>query len=115
MAIEMKILILEVYWDSKLVINQLLIEYEVRNDDLIPYYMLATQLLQRFDVVALEHIPRKENQMADAFANLASNIELREGDAVSVPVCQRWVVPLITKSTLEDANIIYVLPIDTEE
>lgn len=73
-SVEIKIPMLEVYGDSKLVI----IEYEVRNDDLVPYYRLATQLLQRFDVVTLEHIPRKENQMADTLVNLALNKGLRD-------------------------------------
>ncbi|CAB4309209.1 unnamed protein product [Prunus armeniaca] len=72
MAMEMKISSLEVYGDSMLVINQLLTHYEVRKDDPIPYYQMATQLLERFDFVTLEHVPRKDNQMADALANLAA-------------------------------------------
>ncbi|KAM1353366.1 hypothetical protein ACFX2H_032866 [Malus domestica] len=90
MAINMEIKALEVYGDSKLIINQLLTEYEVRKDDLVPYFWLATQLLQRFEVVTLEHVPRKENQMADALTNLASSMTLGEYEAVDVPVCQRW-------------------------
>ncbi|KAM1448103.1 hypothetical protein ACFXTO_007114 [Malus domestica] len=45
MAINMEITTLEVYGDSKLIISQLLTEYEVRKDDLVPYFRLATQLL----------------------------------------------------------------------
>ncbi|KAM2549289.1 hypothetical protein TB1_013673 [Malus domestica] len=45
MAINMEIIALEIYGDSKLIINQLLTEYEVRKDDLVPYFRLATQLL----------------------------------------------------------------------
>ncbi|CAL2271126.1 unnamed protein product [Prunus armeniaca] len=72
MVVEMKISSLEVYGDSMLVINQLLTHYEVRKDDLIPYHQMATQLLERFDFVTLEHVPRKDNQMADALALGAS-------------------------------------------
>ncbi|KAM1335764.1 hypothetical protein ACFX2H_039806 [Malus domestica] len=90
MAINMEITALEIYGDSKLIINQLLTEYEVRKDDLVPYFRLATQLLQRFEAVTLEHVPRKENQMADALANLASSMTLGEDEAANVPVCQRW-------------------------
>ncbi|KAM2695361.1 hypothetical protein EV1_039865 [Malus domestica] len=61
MAIDMEIIALEIYGDSKLIINQLLTEYEVRKDDLVPYFRLATQLLQRFEAITLEHVPRKEN------------------------------------------------------
>ncbi|CAL9018761.1 unnamed protein product [Prunus brigantina] len=94
MAVEMKISSLEVYGDSTLVINQLLTHYEVRKDDLIPYHQMATQLLERFDFVTLEHVPRKDNQMADALANLAATLALTKDEAVNLPVCQRWVVPL---------------------
>ncbi|KAM2671182.1 hypothetical protein EV1_007020 [Malus domestica] len=45
MAINMEITTLEVYGDSNLIISQLLTEYEVRKDDLVLYFRLATQLL----------------------------------------------------------------------
>ncbi|XP_070664565.1 uncharacterized protein [Malus domestica] len=38
MVINMEIIALEVYGNSKLIINQLLTEYEVRKDDLVPYF-----------------------------------------------------------------------------
>ncbi|XP_070667455.1 uncharacterized protein [Malus domestica] len=108
MAINMGIIALEIFGDSKLIINQLLTEYEVRKDDLIPYFRLATQLLQEFETVTLEHVPRKENQMADALANLASSMTLGEDEAADVPVCQRWVIPLVTEMLLDDTNVISV-------
>ncbi|KAM1206144.1 hypothetical protein FF1_006824 [Malus domestica] len=115
MAINMEIAALEIYGDSKLIINQLLTEYEVRKDDLIPYFRLATQLLQRFEAVTLEHVPRKENQMADALANLASSMTLGEDEATNVPVCQRWVIPLVTEIVLSDTNVISILSVNVEE
>ncbi|KAM2067325.1 hypothetical protein ACFX1T_043670 [Malus domestica] len=115
MAINMEIAALEIYGDSKLIINQLLTEYEVRKDDLVPYFRLATQLLQRFEAVTLEHVPRKENQMADALANLASSMTLGEDEATNVPVCQRWVIPLVTEIVLSDTNVISILPVNVEE
>ena len=42
MALDMKISYLEVYGDSKLVINQLLTHYEVKHEGLIPYFQMAT-------------------------------------------------------------------------
>ncbi|KAM1331275.1 hypothetical protein ACFX15_043014 [Malus domestica] len=110
MAINMEITAFEVYGDSKL-----LTKYEVRKDDLVPYFRLATQLLQRFEAVTLEHVLRKENQMADVLANLASSMTLGEDEAADVPVCQRWVIPLITEILLDDINLISVLPVDVEE
>ncbi|XP_070664533.1 uncharacterized protein [Malus domestica] len=87
----------------------------VRKDDLIPYFWLATQLLQDFETVTLEHVPRKENQMAYALANLASSMTLGEDEAADVPICQRWVIPLIIEMLLDDTNVISVLPVDVEE
>ncbi|KAM2415787.1 hypothetical protein ACFX1X_002106 [Malus domestica] len=115
MAINMEIAALEIYGDSKLIINQLLTEYEVRKDDLVPYFRLATQLLQRFEAVTLRHVPRKENQMADALANLTSSMTLGEDEATNVPVCQRWVIPLVTEIVLSDTNVISILPVNVEE
>ncbi|KAB2604851.1 hypothetical protein D8674_037138 [Pyrus ussuriensis x Pyrus communis] len=115
MAINMEITALEVYGDSKLIINQLLTEYEVRKDDLVPYFRLATQLLRKFEAVTLEHVPRKENQMADALANLASSMTLGKDEVADVPVCQRWVIPLVNEMSLDDTNVISVLPVDAEE
>ncbi|KAM1866570.1 hypothetical protein ACFX13_009407 [Malus domestica] len=86
MVINMEIISLEVYGESKLIINQLLTEYEVRKDDLVSYFQLATQLLQKF-------------------ATLGSSMTLGEDEAVDVPVCQRWVIPLITKMILDDTNV----------
>ncbi|KAM1754933.1 hypothetical protein ACFX12_007327 [Malus domestica] len=115
MAINMEIIALEIYGDSKLIINQLLTKYEVRKDDIVSYFRLATQLLQRFEAVTLEHVPRKENQMADALANLASSITLGEDEATNVPVCQRWVIPPVTEMVLSDTNVISILPVNIEE
>ena len=93
MAIELKIVDLDVYGDSKLIINQLQGDYEVKKDNLVPYFQYATHLIENFERVVLEHVPRKENRMADALANLATTLALLEGEQVSVPVCQRWVLP----------------------
>ena len=42
MVIEMKMTNLEICGDSKLVINQLLALYEVKSDELVPYFQYAT-------------------------------------------------------------------------
>ncbi|XP_050124437.1 uncharacterized protein LOC126601728 [Malus sylvestris] len=78
-------------------------------------FRLATQLLQKFETVTLEHVPRKENQMVDTLANLASSMTLGEKEAADVPVCHRWVIPLVTEMLLDDTNFISVLPVDAEE
>ena len=92
MALDMKISYLEVYGDSKLVINQLLTHYEVKHEGLIPYFRMAIRLIEKFDRVSLEHIPRNENRMVDALANLTTTLALLEGEKANVPVCNSWVL-----------------------
>ncbi|KAM1030458.1 hypothetical protein TB1_033670 [Malus domestica] len=115
MAINMEIPALEIYGHSKLIINQLLTEYEVRKDDLVPYFRLATQLLRRFEALTLEHVPRKENQMADTLTNVALSMTLEEDEVANVPICQRWVIPLVTEMVLSDTNVISILPVNVKE
>ncbi|XP_075103650.1 uncharacterized protein LOC142178224 [Nicotiana tabacum] len=49
MALDLKILQLEIYSDSKLIINQLLRIYNVKKEDLLPYHQYASCLLEKFD------------------------------------------------------------------
>ncbi|KAM1607185.1 hypothetical protein ACFX1Z_027797 [Malus domestica] len=53
--------------------------------------------------------------MADALANLASSMTLGEEEVANVTVCQRWVIPLVTKMLLDDTNVILVVLVDAEE
>ena len=76
MVVDMKQLWLEVYRDSKLIINQLLNTYEVRNPELVPYYNYATRMIGWLDGVTLEHVLRKKNRQADALAKLVSPVAL---------------------------------------
>ena len=56
MAINMQISNLKVFGDSKLIINQLLILYEVKKIELMPYFKYALKLLTQFDTFSIEHI-----------------------------------------------------------
>lgn len=62
---------LEVYLDSKLVVEQLAGRYRVKNADLAPLFRQASELLRRFPEVELKHVPREKNKGADALANKA--------------------------------------------
>ena len=76
MAIKMGILQLEMFGDSKLVINQILEQYDVKKEDPVPYCKYVKKLLANFKAITLEYIPRKENRQADALANLATALAL---------------------------------------
>ncbi|GAU46722.1 hypothetical protein TSUD_100140 [Trifolium subterraneum] len=71
-AIDLRIKNIDIYGDSTLVINQIKGEWETRHAGLIPYRDYARRLLTFFNKVELHHIPRDENQMADALATLSS-------------------------------------------
>ncbi|XP_038881530.1 uncharacterized protein LOC120073031 [Benincasa hispida] len=74
MALEIGVACIEISSDSKLIINQLLCQYEVKHDDLKPYFTYAHQLMEKFESVVLEHVPRIENKKADALVNLATTL-----------------------------------------
>lgn len=76
-TIDLKIKILEVYGDSALVISQIRGDWEVRDPKLIPYKEHVSKLILYFDEVTFHHIPRAENQLADALATLASMFKVK--------------------------------------
>ncbi|CAJ2644569.1 unnamed protein product [Trifolium pratense] len=71
-AVDLRIKILEVYGDSALVICQVKGEWETRHPKLIPYCARVMELAKHFDEITFHHIPREENQVADALATLSS-------------------------------------------
>ncbi|TYK06432.1 uncharacterized protein E5676_scaffold163G001350 [Cucumis melo var. makuwa] len=81
MASEFGIKCIEIFGDSKLIINQLSYQYEVKHQDLKPYFSYARRLMDKFDSIILEHIPRSENKKADALANLATALTQKKKGA----------------------------------
>ena len=77
-AIEYKVKILEVYGDSALVVHQIKGEWETRDQKLIPYQAYIKGLMEYFDDITFHHIPREDNQLADALATLSSMFELNQ-------------------------------------
>ncbi|XP_052481148.1 uncharacterized protein LOC128035446 [Gossypium raimondii] len=71
-AIKRKIKILEVHGDSALVIYQIRGDWEVRDSKLVKYRDLVAELVKEFKEVTFNYFPRKENQLAEALATLAS-------------------------------------------
>lgn len=62
---------LHVRSDSQLLVRQMRGEYRVKNPGLQPLYRQAREMLERFDRVSFEHVPREQNRDADRLANLA--------------------------------------------
>lgn len=62
---------LEVYLDSKLVVEQINGRYRVKKPELQPLHKRAKELLDGFGEVAVAHVERERNRGADALANRA--------------------------------------------
>lgn len=75
-AIGLNIKILEVYRDSALVINQVKGEWEARDHKFIPYKHVL-KFIPYFNEITFHHIPREENQFADALTTLSSMFKVK--------------------------------------
>jgi ribonuclease HI len=63
--------IIHVRADSLLVIKQLRGEWKIKHANMRPLAVAARRLLNAYDVVDLQHVPRAENTVADALVNAA--------------------------------------------
>ena len=67
---------MEIFGDSMLVINQLIGEYECKDDILRIYHEECLQLLREFKKVTIEHVPKFYNSDANRLAQHASGYRL---------------------------------------
>lgn len=68
---EMGVKDLKVKGDSKLVINQVLQKWQVKNEELQRYHKKATDLIRSFASFEAEHVLREFNTHADRLSNVA--------------------------------------------
>ena len=68
----------ELRMDSELVVRQLTGRYKVRNPGLVPLHKRILALRERFDRVALVHVPREQNRVADRLANQALDHQIAD-------------------------------------
>ncbi|RVW15439.1 hypothetical protein CK203_094721 [Vitis vinifera] len=102
-ALELEIRQIEVFGDSNLVLRQIQGEWKTRDVKLRPYHAYLELLVGRFDDLRYTHLPRAQNQFADALATLASMID--------IPI-DATVRPLLIES--RSAPAYYCLIEDTE-
>jgi dinuclear metal center YbgI/SA1388 family protein len=62
---------LRIISDSELLVRQLKQEYRVKSESLKELFAQAHSLIHQFDHVEVKHVPRGENQVADALVNAA--------------------------------------------
>lgn len=68
----------EVYLDSKLVVEQMNGAWKIKAPELMPLYAQARELLQRFPEVKIAHVDRSKNRGADHLANMAIDAHVRK-------------------------------------
>jgi probable phosphoglycerate mutase len=61
----------ELYLDSKLVVEQMNGRYRVKSPELAPLYKQASDLAKQFPDIKISHVERAKNAGADALANMA--------------------------------------------
>ena len=81
-AMAKKVKNLKVYRDSALVIYQLRGDWLTWDSRMILYHKQAMEMVDNFEVINIEHLPRNENQMADALATLAAMFQINSKDKV---------------------------------
>ena len=84
---------LEIHGDSNLVIQQTQCIWKTRDEKLEPYHAYLDLLVARFDELRYIHLPRVENQFADALATLASMVEIPAGVIVRPLLIETGSVP----------------------
>lgn len=62
---------LEVYLDSKLVVEQMNGAWKIKAPELMPLQIEAKKLIKEFPQVVIAHVDRSRNRGADHLANLA--------------------------------------------
>ena len=67
---------MEVCSDSNLVLRQIQGDWRTRDVKLRSYHAYLELLTERFDDLRYTHLPRVQNQFADALATLASSVDI---------------------------------------
>ncbi|CAL8167550.1 unnamed protein product [Prunus armeniaca] len=75
--------------DSQLVVNQVITEFEAKDESMAAYLVETRQLLDQFNAYQIRQIPRSENNHDDALSRLASAIDDRAGRHLPVEVLAR--------------------------
>ena len=82
--LELRAIDVWVIGDSQLVLWQLTEEYKCNNLLLAPYFIIAIQLLDSFDNVEFELVPRESKWEVDELAQIAYGVKLEKKNHLSI-------------------------------
>jgi len=80
---------LEAYGDSKLVVNQVKGEYEVRHEDLMLHHHATIKLANSFDGFYISHVSHLLSTKANTLADLAATLVLPANTIYRLTVATR--------------------------
>jgi len=102
---------LQAYGDSKLIVNQVKGEYEVRHEDLVPYHHAIIEKANLFDGFYIGHVSRFQNTKADALAALAATLALLIDTTYHLTIATRR---LVCPKQMLETNEVHVTSIGFE-
>jgi len=73
------------------------------------------QLLDKLEIVKLEHVPKSANKMPEALANLATTLAQGAKENITILVSGQWVVTPPEDADVEEVKTISVYEIDEED
>lgn len=76
---------LEIYLDSKLVVEQMNGAWKIKARELMPLQIEAKELLRGFPEIVIAHVDRSKNRGADHLANMAIDAHVRKTKKKSAP------------------------------
>ncbi|XP_040369505.1 uncharacterized protein LOC121051331 [Rosa chinensis] len=114
--LEMGIGDVQILGDSLLVINQLCNEFRCNSFTLVPYWNRALDLLDQFDNIHLEYIPRERNFAANELAQLATRVTLRYGVRERILKVEHRTLPswMARRDPPDDTSVATLEPIDLD-
>lgn len=83
-VVALKIKDIEIYEDSRLIINQVQDFFDTKAKKLKPYRIMVIDLLDQFDRYTIQNIPRTNNTYTDAMAsaNSLAPIEIEDEETI---------------------------------
>ncbi|XP_050908269.1 uncharacterized protein LOC127121881 [Lathyrus oleraceus] len=89
---------IEVKGDSELVIRQITQEYKYIKENFLRYFVMATQLLEYFEIVGIMHVPRMDNQEANGLAQIAYGYKISKSRLQEIIEVQEKMVSNVPSS-----------------
>jgi len=103
-TIDLKVVCLNVYGDSALVIHQIKGEWETRDQKLISYKAYIKGVIEHFEDIEFHHISREDNQLADALATLSSMFMISQEEDLQMIKIESHEDPIYCHSIEEEVD-----------